>query len=161
MFNFDNTFFDKLLNSADESERRRAHHCLHKDHSESVQRLCIGLKNGTYVRPHCHTHDGAWEMIFVLKGKVALTIFDDEGYVAKQIEMLPGAECAGVELTPGTWHTIVPVDSEAVIFEVKEGPFSAEKLSIFAEWSPEEGSGEVNDFLKWMQSATVGDKYSC
>lgn len=161
MFFLDNTFFDKLLLEAETSPRKRAHYNIHQDYNEPVQRLCIALKCGTYVRPHCHLDSDGWELIMALKGDVVMLIFDADGYVERRYEMSPGDGNIGVELVPNSWHMLFPVNSEAVIFEVKEGPFTPKKKSDFACWSPEENSNEVDQFLVWAKCAIVGDKYEC
>ena len=157
--NIDNKLFDRLLLEAGNSPRKRAHHNIHKNYSEPVQRLCIALKSGTYIRPHCHFDVDAWEMIMVLKGDVVMLIFDADGYVKKRYELSSNTGNVGVELTPNTWHTLFPADAEAVIFEVKEGPFTPKKESDFACWAPEENSSRVDEFLSWAQCAVVGDQY--
>ncbi len=152
-------FFDKLLSEAESSSRKRAHYNIHKDYSEPVQRLCIALKSGTYVRPHCHTDSDGWELIMTVKGDVVILIFDDCGYVKKRYALSPTTSNVGVELEPNTFHMVFPVNSDAVIFEVKEGPFIPKKTSDFATWAPEEDSDEVENFLDWAKEAKVGDKY--
>ena len=159
MMHLDNNFFDKLLLEAESSSRKRAHYNIHKNYSEPVQRLCIALKSGTYIRPHCHVDDDAWEMIMALKGDVVMLIFDADGYVKKRYELSPNTGNVGVELPPNTWHTLFPANAEAVIFEVKEGPFTPKKESDFACWAPEENSSRVDEFLSWAQSAVVGEQY--
>ena len=88
-----------------------------------------------------------------------MLIFDADGYVKKRHELSSNTGNVGVELPPNTWHTLFPANAEAVIFEVKEGPFTPEKVSDFACWVPEENSSEVDGFLSWAQSAVVGDQY--
>ena len=51
MFKLDDSFFMTLQKNAEENARKRAHHNIHNDLNEPVQRLCIGLAKGTYVRP--------------------------------------------------------------------------------------------------------------
>ncbi|MFK5894039.1 MAG: WbuC family cupin fold metalloprotein [Pseudomonadota bacterium] len=159
MLKINNELFDKLLSEAATSPRKRSHYNIHKDYSEPVQRLCIGLKKGTYVRPHCHVHVKSWEMIMALKGEVTVLIFDPSGCVVERCELSPNTGNIAVELQPNTWHMVFPAESDAVIFEVKEGPFTPKKKCDFAFWSPEEDSTQVGPFLNWAYRAVVGDKY--
>ena len=160
MLYLDNNFFDKLLLDAESSPRKRAHHNIHQNYSEPVQRLCIALKSGTYIRPHSHVDSDAWELIMALKGDVIMLIFDVDGYVIKRYELSPCTGSLGVELVPNTWHMLFPANAEAVIFEVKEGPFTPKKESDFACWAPEENSNEVGEFLSWAKNAVAGDRYA-
>jgi len=159
MIKLDNELFDKMMAEAEKSPRKRSHYNIHRDYSEPVQRLCIALKRGTYVRPHCHVNEESWEMIMALKGLVALLVFDVNGCIIERIELSPLDGAIGVELKPNTWHMVFPMSSEAILFEVKEGPFTPKKKSDFASWSPGEESNDAQRFLNWAMNAGVGDEY--
>ena len=154
----DNQFFQKLLNEAESSPRKRSHFNLHKELSEPVQRLCIALKKGTYVRPHHHPKNNKWELMLALKGSVALLIFDEQGTLLERLLLNTNDSINGIELQPNTWHTVFPVSDDAVILEIKEGPYTPTKSSDFAQWAPCEGDDEVSDFLQWMEDAKIGDR---
>ncbi|CAA6804826.1 MAG: Unknown protein [uncultured Thiotrichaceae bacterium] len=156
---FGDNLFDELLVAANESPRKRSHHNIHKDLDEPVQRLCIGLKKGTYVRPHHHPQKNKWEMMLVLKGAVAVVIFDIDGKVTDKLELSAGGALCGIENEPNTWHTLFPLSDEAVIMEVKEGPFTPSVASDFARWAPQEGDDDVNDFLAWLEQTDIGEQY--
>ncbi|MFK5950674.1 MAG: WbuC family cupin fold metalloprotein [Methylococcales bacterium] len=159
MLKIDNKLFERLLSEAESSPRKRAHYNIHQNYSEPVQRLCIALKKGTYVRPHFHADVNSWEMIMAIKGEVTILIFNSSGHINERIELSPNTGNIGIELQPNTWHMVFPSGSEAVIFEVKEGPFTAKKKCDFASWSPEEGNNDVQGFLNWAMNASVGEKY--
>ena len=61
---------DRLLASAAQSTRRRAHLLLHDSPEDSVQRLLIALHHGTYLPPHRH-HRRLETLVMVL----AISIF--------------------------------------------------------------------------------------
>lgn len=155
----DDSFFQKLLSEASLSPRKRSHFNLHKELDESVQRLCIALKKGTYVRPHYHPKNNKWELILALRGAVVLLIFDSAGVIIDRLKLRQGESLTGIELEPGTWHTLFPLDDEAVILEIKEGPYTPTELSDFASWAPAEGEINVSEFLKWMENSDVGSSY--
>jgi len=155
----DEKFFNALIQNADKSERKRAHYNLHKKPDERVQRLCIALNKGTYVRPHHHSQDNKWELILGIKGNLGLVIFDEAGVIIDKVILSPGGSVTGLELVPNTWHTVYPVTESAVIMEVKEGPYTPAKESDFAQWAPQEGGSTVQEFLVWIQNAKIGDKY--
>ena len=159
ILNLDNKLFDRLLSVAGSNPRKRVHYNIHQNHSEPVQRLLIALKSGTYIRPHCHFDVENWEMIIALQGMVVMLIFNLDGTVENRLELSPVASDIGVELKPGTWHMLFPANSEAVILEVKQGPFRPKQKSDFAVWSPEENSEEVEKFLAWAKYAVVGDEF--
>jgi hypothetical protein len=70
-----------------------------------------------------------------------------------------GNTLSGVEMKPSTWHTIFPLTEEAVIVEIKEGPYIPTEESDFASWAPAEGDASVMEFLSWLDKAKVGEKY--
>ena len=159
MLKLDNQLFESLLLDAEASPRKRVHYNIHQNYNEPVQRLCIALKSGTYIRPHCHKDKDSWEMIMALKGEVDMLIFDSKGIVKERFKLSPLSGHIAVELEPNTWHMVFPAKSEAVIFEVKEGPFKQKNKSDFARWSPEENSSGVEEFLAWAKCAAPGDRY--
>jgi len=156
----DDELFADLTRKAAEAPRLRAHHIFHQSHEEPVQRLCIALKHGTYVRPHCHRTSGKWELLLVLRGDVDLLIFDDEGRVTERRVMSAGSGLSAIELTSDTWHSIVTKGADAVIMEVKQGPFAPTAPEEFAAWAPAEGTDEVPGFLAWSATAQPGDCYA-
>lgn len=155
-----NDFFEQLLLQANDSPRKRSHYNLHKELNEPVQRLCIALKKGTYVRPHHHPTSNKWELILCLRGKVSLIIFNKEGNILEKLSLSQGETLNGIELEPNTWHTVFPLSEDAVILEVKEGPYTPTQETDFAPWAPVEDSEHVTHFLNWLDVAKPGEKYT-
>jgi len=151
--------FIELIENAKNSPRKRSHKNFHSDYKELVQRLFIGLIEGTYVRPHKHPQSFKWEMIIGVKGKTGLLIFDDNGIIIRRLTLSPESSL-GIELPPNTWHTVFPINDESVIMEIKEGPFNSNDPCDFAEWAPEEASEKCDHFLQWAKNAELGDKYN-
>jgi len=156
----DETFFQELLSQAEKSPRMRSHYTLHKHANESVQRICVGLKKGTYVQPHHHQQHNKWELLIVLKGTITLVLFNNDGVVLKRLELNPSESLNAIEMEPTTWHTVFPVTEDAVFLEVKEGPYTPTANSDFATWAPKEGYADVPIFQKWLETAQIGEKYT-
>ena len=154
----DEKLFGELIKDAKASPRKRSHKNFHSNFSEPVQRVFIGLVEGTYVRPHKHPQSTKWEMIIGIKGKTALLIFDDNGNITRRLTLTPESSL-GVELPPNTWHTVFPIDNESVIMEIKQGPYDPDEKCDFAEWAPEENLEKCTHFLKWAKSARIDEKY--
>lgn len=148
----------KLLDKASQSSRKRSHHNFHEVPEAPVQRLCIGLVKGTYVKPHLHPQGNKWEMIMALEGEIKLIIFSDSGEVIN-VFVLEAHKVKGVEVPSKCWHTILPLSDKAVAFEFKEGPYNPADPAIFAEWAPDEGSPDCQSFLSWAEGCKVGDSY--
>jgi len=157
-------FFNKLVSQANESPRKRSHYNLHNDLNEPVQRLCIALLKGTYVRPHHHPQANKWELMLTLRGQVCLIIFDKNAAIIEKHTLCPGesitpVSLSGVELKPNTWHTVIPLTDNAIILEVKEGPYTPTQESDFASWAPKEGDEQAVLLLNWLETAEIGDKF--
>ena len=148
---------DELLLRARNSPRLRAIHCLHNGDWEHCHRMLNALTPGTYVRPHRHDSDYQSEAFILLRGKLALLIFDEDGNVDfSRSRMLSTADgLLGMDIPPGIWHSLVAL-GDAIIYEVKGHPaggFVLERDKNFAAWAPEEGSPESSAYLSQMEEA--------
>ncbi len=94
-----------------------------------------------------------------LRGTLCLNIFDAESTVLDKIFLGP-ENTSGVELPPNTWHTVFPVDENAVFMEVKAGPYTPATASDFASWAPQEGDPQVAQALAWFEQCKVGQRFS-
>lgn len=99
---------------------------------------------GTYFAPHRHKDPGKLEIFTVLTSRVMVIIFDDDGEILDHAELARDPTCPGagetlqVEIPAGTWHTLVVLSAEAVLYEVTDGYFDAKTHMRFAPWAPPE-----------------------
>ena len=63
----------------------------------------------------------------------------------------------GAELEAGRWHALVALQP-SVLFELKQGPYSALTDKDFASWSPAEGEAGCAALVRWYEQARVGDR---
>ena len=59
----------------------------------------------------------------------------------------------GVDLVPGVYHTLVVLEPDTVIYEVKDGPYVASNDKAFAPWAPPEGSPEAPAYMARLLEA--------
>lgn len=152
---FTTDFLDCLIKDAEKSQRLRAHSNIHESYQDSVQKIFIALKADSYIRPHRHTLDPKEECLIAIRGLMSLVLFTDQGEVMS-ITIFGGEKYAenmpigsGVQISANTWHTVIPLSENSILFEVKDGPFNANIAKEFASWSPAEGSiNSVNYFQK-------------
>ncbi|GAO35235.1 protein WbuC [Sulfuricella sp. T08] len=156
MKRIDQTLLATLSAQAAASPRKRAHHNLHPQLDDKVQRLCIAMEPGTYVRPHRHMQPETWEILLILSGAVALLIFDDSGKVLKRIELAAGGEVTAVEIPANTWHAVASLKTGTVVFEVKHGPYATITEANYAPWSPADGV-QAASLESWYHRAKAGD----
>ena len=70
-----------------------------------------------------HRHPTKDETFIVLKGKVKVSTFNDEGEVLESVVLCQEEGMYGVDIPKNVWHTLESLDPSSVIFECKEGPF--------------------------------------
>ncbi len=150
---------DDLLVQARNSPRLRAIHCFHAGDWEHCHRMLNALTMGTYVRPHRHSDQHQSEGFIILRGRLAVLVFDEAGNIdLTQSSILSSASGnLGMNIKPGTWHTLVTLE-DSVIYEVKghpNGGYVAERDKDFAAWSPEEGSQAAKPYLAELQKLAV------
>lgn len=152
------TLLDDLLGRAKSSPRLRAIHCLHSGDWEHCHRMLNALIPGTYVRPHQHASDYQSEAFILLRGKLALFIFEKGGKVElTQSRILsPSDGMFGLDIPPRIWHSLVALQ-DSVIYEVKghpSGGYVQERDKNFAPWAPEEGTAEGITYLRKLEELT-------
>ncbi len=77
----------------------------------------------TYIPPHRHLSEDKAETLLVLKGRLGLLLFDEEGGVIEKRLLEAGGECLGVDLPPGVYHALVVLAADSILFECKAGPY--------------------------------------
>lgn len=147
--------FAQLIERAAASPRRRSNYNLHEQAEDPVQRLFIAAKRDSYFR--VHRHPDKWEFSIVARGAFDVLAFDERGVVTQRIRIGPNAEVCAFELPPNTYHTWLPLEDDAIFFEVKQGPYDAATAAQFAPWAPAEGAPEVLDFVRKLSAAQIGD----
>jgi cupin fold WbuC family metalloprotein len=148
----------RLAGEAGASARLRKNLNLHQAYDDPIQRLCNAMEPDTYVRPHRHAEPGKWELFMVLRGALAVLTFGTDGAVVDRVELGEGRPARGVEIPPGTWHTLISLQSGTVAFEVKPGPYRPLQDKDFAPWAPAEGDPGTPSFLAWLRLARAGER---
>ena len=117
----DETLLNKVTTEAKESPRLRMNYNFHQSLNDKCHRFINAVEPGTVVPVHKHpTKD---ESFVVLKGRVKILTYNDEGKVLETIILDPKDGRYGVDIPKGVWHTLESIESGSCIFECKEGPF--------------------------------------
>ena len=116
----DKQLMNRVIEQAQQSPRLRMNYNFHKSLDDKCQRLLNALEPGTVMPIHHHQVDEMW---IVLKGKLRLTIHDDEGNVKEAFVLSPEEGRYGANIPANTWHSLECMESGTIIFEVKEGPY--------------------------------------
>ena len=136
-----------LTATAGRSVRKRQHLNLHNDYSEPSQRLLNAVQRHSYIRPHRHDSGQGPETLLGLRGTFVLLIFDDAGAVTTRLRFGEREDTLAVCIPTDVWHTVVSLEDEAVLFEIKNGPFDPAAAKRYPSWAPEEGSQMAMPYL--------------
>ncbi|MBN2767377.1 MAG: WbuC family cupin fold metalloprotein [Paludibacteraceae bacterium] len=123
MKKIDSFLLDELSNRAKQNVRLRMNYNLHDKLDEPVQRLLNALEPGTEIPIHRHRHSD--ETYLVLRGRLNVKIYNQNNEVTEIILLDPEQGSYGVSVPAGQWHSVEVLESNTVIFEIKEGPYAA------------------------------------
>ena len=182
---FDQTYLDTLCAQADASPRLRQHRNVHSDYADPCQRVFNAITTRSYLVPHRHALSPRDETMLAVRGRLALVVFDEAGEVVEVVHFgaqggedclsgtradeaaaadaegraLTGHLSAGVLIPAGTWHTVLALDDDAVLFETKAGPFDPAAPKEPAPWAPFEGTPEAAPYFARLRSL-IGVEFS-
>lgn len=117
----DKQLLDDVSRQAQKSERLRMNYNFHQSLEDKCHRMLNAVEPGTQVPIHRHpTKD---ESFVVLRGKVKVTTYNDDGSVIESVVLCQEEGRYGVDIPKNVWHNVECLESGSVFFECKEGPF--------------------------------------
>jgi len=146
MLRYSKDLLQDIIKKARVAERKRFIYSLHKSNTE-LQRLLNAVEPDTYVCPHKHTHTP--EIFIRLRGRVALLTFDDSGEIKDKFIL--DEENPGAEIPVNTWHSLVSLDRDSVLYLVMEGPYDEKTHKTFPKWAPRESTEDAIKYLKMLR----------
>jgi cupin fold WbuC family metalloprotein len=130
----DKALLDSLSEQAAKNERLRMNYNFHQQLDEPVNRLLNAMEPGSYFPPHRHKNPDREESFLVLRGSVLFIIFDDDGSVISSTEVSPEKGVYGMEIEAGVWHSLIVLEPNTVVYEVKKGPYVPLTSDNIAAW---------------------------
>lgn len=118
----DNDLLNEISAKAKLNERLRMNYNLHDSLDAKAQRLLNALEPGTNLPIHRHQYTA--ETYILLRGKIRVEFYTEEGDVVEKIVLDPLLGKYGVNIPAGQWHTLEVLETGTVIFEVKDGPYT-------------------------------------
>ena len=142
-----------LVREAALSNRRgRARICTHKDATDYLHEMLIGISFGSYVRPH--RHHGKIESFHLVDGSADIVLLSERGEIEKVVELAPNSNFYYRLDTP-RYHTVLVQSPVLLIHETTNGPFNPD-LTDCAPFSPAEGTSESEAYMTKLRQL-VGD----
>lgn len=116
----DDQLVNDLAEEAKKSPRLRKNYNFHQSLEDKCHRFLNALEPGTQVPIHHHpTKD---ETFVILKGKVRVLIYNDQGEVVESCVLSHEDGQYGVDIPKNVWHSLECFEP-CVLLECKEGPF--------------------------------------
>lgn len=148
MIKITGALIEKVAEEARLSKRKRMNYNFHKSSDESLQRLLNVAYTGTYIRPHKHESPDKTEAFIILKGRVLIAEFDEQGKLTDSFILDAKKGAMGVEIPARVYHAFICLEDASCLYELKEGPYIPNTDKNFAPWAPEEGTKEAERFNK-------------
>jgi cupin fold WbuC family metalloprotein len=147
---------DQVSAEAKAKERQRQNFNFHICAEDTLHRMLNAVEPGSYVCPHLHANPDKREAFIILQGKMLVVLFDKQGNITEHTILHRASGNFGIEIPPDTYHTIVALEPNTVVYEVKDGPYLVSTDKGFAPWAPIEGSSECQLYLsKLLQSLNI------
>jgi len=109
--------------------------CLHKDPSFRHHDMIIVQRSDRFVFPHRHPV-GMGETWNILRGEMAVFVFDDSGAVIDARRLTPDTEFL-YRAGDSQFHLLMTLSLFAVYHESKPGPFEGPSDNMVAPWMPD------------------------
>lgn len=150
----DSTLLNTVSEQAKTNSRLRMNYNFHKQMDEPVQRLLNALEPNTYLPPHRHLQAQKQEIFLVQRGSVLTFLFDDKGTITQIHEINPAKGVFGMEIEPDIWHSFIILETNTVIYEIKQGPFAPIDPKDMAPWAPKPQETEAaQNYIQELLSA--------
>jgi cupin fold WbuC family metalloprotein len=151
LFVLDNEAVQATAKASHDSTRRRIIQPFHRSEQDTLHRMLNAMQPDSYIRPHRHLDPPKAEAWIVLQGAVVFLTFDEDGAIRDCVELRAFGSAFGVDLVPGVFHTLIAVEPDTVVYEVKTGPYSVSTDKAFAAFAPPEGTPEANRYLDHLR----------
>ena len=117
----DDKVLDSLSAQAKDSPRLRMNLNFHQSLEDKCHRFLNAVEPGADIP--IHRHPDKEESFVVLRGKIRITTYNDDGSIIEDHVLSPSEGRYGVNVEKNVWHKLESLESGSVIFECKEGPF--------------------------------------
>lgn len=149
----DSVLMDRVSVQARCSSRLRMNYNFHRSTDEPVNRLINVMHRGSYLPVHRHTAPDRSESCVVLRGRVGVTFYDEQGNLTDSREVGEGCDCIGYDIDAGVWHGLVVLEDDTVLFEVKQGPYAPILAENIASWTPAvDDECAVRNFIETLEN---------
>lgn len=133
------------------SPRLRKNHNIHRCDESRCHRLLNAIEPGSYIRPHRHLDPEKDEAFILIKGRLGIITFDDDGSVAETVLLSHSGGNLAVDVPYGVYHTAVSLETGTVFYEAKAGPYLPLEEAEKALWAPQDGDPQSLEYLERLR----------
>lgn len=155
----DNSLLQKLFKEAANSPRKRTHYEMHSGQHDRIQKFLNILQPGSYIPPHRHPEKGKWESFQIITGVVKVVIFSEDGVVEDCVVLSHDSGTYIAEIAEKQWHSIVALEKNSALLELKPGPYDPKAAKHFANWAPNEEEAGIEALVEWLSRCSIGERY--
>ena len=116
----DDILIDNLAEEAKKSPRLRMNYNFHQSLQDKCHRFLNAMEPGTIIP--VHHHPTKEETFVVLRGKIRVTTYNDNGEMLESCVISQEEGRYGVDIPKNVWHGVECLEP-SVLLECKEGPF--------------------------------------
>ncbi|MCR4602528.1 MAG: WbuC family cupin fold metalloprotein [Prevotella sp.] len=116
----DDSLLSRVSEQARQSPRLRMNYNFHQSLDDKCHRFLNALEPGTKIPVHHHPTKA--ETFVILKGKVRVSIYNDDGEMIDSCVISQQDGNYGVDIASNVWHGLECLEP-SVLLECKEGPF--------------------------------------
>ena len=116
----DDKLLSQVADEAKKSPRLRMNYNFHQSLQDKCHRFLNALEPGTQIPIHHHPTKA--ETFVILKGKVRVSTYNDEGEVLESCVISQESGTYGVDIPKNVWHGVECLEP-SILLECKEGPF--------------------------------------
>lgn len=146
----DSALLEQVSVAAKANPRQRQNYNFHPHNDYPAHRLLNGIEPGSYVAPHRHAGASKDETMLVLRGKLGVLFFDEQGEVSERYLLAAGSAVIGVDIPHNTWHSVIALEAGTVFLEAKAGPYAALTEQEKASWAPLENDEKAAEYYASM-----------
>ncbi len=143
----DKVKLDKLTTQARNNDRKRQNYNCHDGDGDTLQRMINAFEPNTYVRPHRHKNPDKREVFVILRGRLLVMFFKDDGQITEHVILDSAKGQYAVEIAANEWHSATGLEPGTVVYEIKDGPYIQAMDKTFAPWAPAEDAAEAGGYL--------------
>lgn len=147
MIKINQNLIAELAEIASISTRKRINYNFHKVPGDPLQRLLNVMQPNTYLQPHKHENPDKREVFIALKGKFLALEFGDEGNIVDFVILDPTTGNYAAEVPARTYHSVICLEPDSAIYELKDGPYDPADDKHFAPWAPKEGEAGCEGYI--------------